>query len=58
MLDHILKEDLYITKNGQAVAYISAGFKAMDILSGIMQVGTSLSLGSAFEVVALLLPFH
>ncbi|KAK3548883.1 hypothetical protein QTP70_021254 [Hemibagrus guttatus] len=38
VLDHILKEDLYITKNGQAVAYISAGFKAMDILSGIMQV--------------------
>lgn len=34
-------EDLYITNNGQAVAYISAGHKARDVLSGIMQVGTS-----------------
>ncbi|XP_027017479.1 Bloom syndrome protein homolog isoform X5 [Tachysurus fulvidraco] len=38
VLDHILKEDLYITNNGQAVAYISAGLKATDILSGILQV--------------------
>ncbi|XP_053479192.1 recQ-like DNA helicase BLM isoform X2 [Ictalurus furcatus] len=38
VLDHILMEDLYITNNGQAVAYISAGLKAMDVLSGIMQV--------------------
>lgn len=42
VLDHILKEDLYITNNGQAVAYISAGLKATDILSGIMQVLTYL----------------
>ncbi|KAF4072097.1 hypothetical protein AMELA_G00270390 [Ameiurus melas] len=38
VLDHVLMEDLYITNNGQAVAYISAGLKAMDVLSGIMQV--------------------
>ncbi|TUB69603.1 Bloom syndrome protein [Bagarius yarrelli] len=38
VLEHILKEDLYITNNGQAVAYISAGLKAMDILSGVMQM--------------------
>ncbi|XP_052008595.1 recQ-like DNA helicase BLM isoform X1 [Xyrauchen texanus] len=38
VLDSILMEDLYITNNGQAVAYISAGPKAMSILSGSMQV--------------------
>ncbi|XP_055029688.2 recQ-like DNA helicase BLM isoform X1 [Misgurnus anguillicaudatus] len=38
VLDSILVEDLYITKNGQAVAYISAGQKAMNVLSGSMQV--------------------
>lgn len=58
VLDHILMEDLYITNNGQAVAYISPGLKAKDILSGIMQVGTSLSIGSAQDVVALLLAFY
>ncbi|KAI4905292.1 hypothetical protein NFI96_022712 [Prochilodus magdalenae] len=38
VLDHILMEDLYITNNGQAVAYISAGPKAMNVLSGSLQV--------------------
>ncbi|XP_053355768.1 recQ-like DNA helicase BLM isoform X2 [Clarias gariepinus] len=38
VLDHILMEDLYITNNGQAVAYISVGLKAMDVLRGIIQV--------------------
>ncbi|KAI5620353.1 Bloom syndrome protein isoform X2, partial [Silurus asotus] len=38
VLDHILMEDLYITKNGQAVAYISVGLKAIDVLRGILQV--------------------
>ncbi|XP_026791170.3 recQ-like DNA helicase BLM isoform X2 [Pangasianodon hypophthalmus] len=38
VLDHILVEDLYITNNGQAVAYISAGLKAMDVINGIIQV--------------------
>lgn len=38
VLDNILEEDLYITNNGQAVAYISAGQKAMNVLSGHMQV--------------------
>ncbi|KAF5891575.1 Bloom syndrome protein, partial [Clarias magur] len=38
VLDHILMEDLYITNNGQAVAYISVGLKAVDVLRGIVQV--------------------
>ncbi|XP_040895146.1 Bloom syndrome protein homolog isoform X2 [Toxotes jaculatrix] len=38
VLDNILVEDLYITASGQAVAYISAGPKAMNVLSGHMQV--------------------
>ncbi|KAK2842256.1 hypothetical protein Q5P01_012456 [Channa striata] len=38
VLDNVLVEDLYITVNGQAVAYISAGPKAMNALSGHMQV--------------------
>ncbi len=38
VLDSVLMEDLYITKNMQAVAYISAGTKAMSVLSGCMQV--------------------
>ncbi|XP_047451887.1 Bloom syndrome protein homolog isoform X2 [Mugil cephalus] len=38
VLDNILVEDLYITNNGQAVSYISAGTKAMNVLSGQMQV--------------------
>ncbi|XP_040018011.2 recQ-like DNA helicase BLM isoform X2 [Gasterosteus aculeatus] len=38
VLDNILEEDLYITINGQAVSYISAGPKAMNVLSGHMQV--------------------
>ncbi|XP_036400178.1 Bloom syndrome protein homolog [Megalops cyprinoides] len=38
VLDHILEEDLYITANGQAVAYISVGQKAGSILSGFAQV--------------------
>ncbi|KAM9377443.1 recQ-like DNA helicase BLM [Pholidichthys leucotaenia] len=38
VLDNILVEDLYITNNGQAVAYVSAGTKAMNVLSGHMQV--------------------
>ncbi|XP_037306777.2 recQ-like DNA helicase BLM isoform X2 [Pungitius pungitius] len=38
VLDNILEEDLYITINGQAVSYMSAGPKAMNVLSGHMQV--------------------
>ncbi|XP_070763765.1 recQ-like DNA helicase BLM [Enoplosus armatus] len=38
VLDNILVEDLYITYNGQAVSYISAGPKAMNVLSGHMPV--------------------
>ncbi|XP_054475799.1 recQ-like DNA helicase BLM isoform X2 [Anoplopoma fimbria] len=38
VLDNILGEDLYITNNNQAVSYISAGPKAMNVLSGTMQV--------------------
>ncbi|XP_034541573.1 Bloom syndrome protein homolog isoform X2 [Notolabrus celidotus] len=38
VLDKILEEDLYITNNGQAVSYISAGPKAMNVVSGNMQV--------------------
>ncbi|XP_061139102.1 recQ-like DNA helicase BLM isoform X1 [Syngnathus typhle] len=38
VLDNILMEDLYITNNGQAVSYISAGPKAVNILNGHMQV--------------------
>uniref|UniRef100_A0A3P8TKN5 RecQ-like DNA helicase BLM n=1 Tax=Amphiprion percula TaxID=161767 RepID=A0A3P8TKN5_AMPPE len=38
VLDNILVEDLYITVNGQAVSYISAGTKAMNVLCGHMQV--------------------
>ena len=37
VLDNVLVEDLYITNAGQAVAYVSAGPKAMNILSGSMQ---------------------
>ncbi|KAK7891354.1 hypothetical protein WMY93_023317 [Mugilogobius chulae] len=38
VLDNILVEDLYITNAGQAVAYVSAGPKAINVLSGHMQV--------------------
>ncbi|KAK1158030.1 hypothetical protein AOXY_G24264 [Acipenser oxyrinchus oxyrinchus] len=38
VLDRILEEDLYITANGQAVAYTSAGEKAMSVLNGYIQV--------------------
>ncbi|XP_047204676.1 Bloom syndrome protein homolog isoform X2 [Girardinichthys multiradiatus] len=38
VLDNVLVEDLYITNNGQAVTYISAGPKAMNVLSGHMEV--------------------
>uniref|UniRef100_A0A1A8JGA9 RecQ-like DNA helicase BLM n=2 Tax=Nothobranchius kuhntae TaxID=321403 RepID=A0A1A8JGA9_NOTKU len=38
VIDHVLAEDLYITNHGQTVVYISAGPKAMNILSGHMQV--------------------
>lgn len=38
VLDNILMEDLYITINGQAVCYVSAGPKAASVLSGYMQV--------------------
>lgn len=38
VLDNILVEDLYITNIGQAVSYISAGAKAMNVLSGHMKV--------------------
>lgn len=38
VLDNVLVEDLYITNGGQAVSYVSAGTKAMNVLSGHMQV--------------------
>lgn len=38
VLDNIVEEDLYIGNSGQAVAYISAGKKATNVLSGYMQV--------------------
>ncbi|KAA0714904.1 Bloom syndrome protein -like protein [Triplophysa tibetana] len=38
VLDSVLMEDLFINRNGQAVAYISAGPKAINVLSGSMQV--------------------
>uniref|UniRef100_A0A8D3DWU9 RecQ-like DNA helicase BLM n=1 Tax=Scophthalmus maximus TaxID=52904 RepID=A0A8D3DWU9_SCOMX len=38
VLDNVLVEDLHITYNGQAVSYTSAGPKAMNVLSGHMQV--------------------
>ncbi|XP_060891312.1 recQ-like DNA helicase BLM isoform X1 [Labrus mixtus] len=38
VLDKLLEEDLYITNGGQAVSYISAGQKAMNVISGNMQV--------------------
>lgn len=41
VIDNILVEDLYITNNNQAVSYISAGPKAMNVLSGYMQVTTT-----------------
>lgn len=37
VLDYILEEDLYITANGQAVAYISLGRNAGSVLNGFMQ---------------------
>nr|XP_057931076.1 recQ-like DNA helicase BLM isoform X2 [Doryrhamphus excisus] len=38
VLENYLMEDLYITNNGQAVAYVSAGPKASNVLSGHVQV--------------------
>ncbi|XP_068459015.1 recQ-like DNA helicase BLM isoform X2 [Clinocottus analis] len=38
VLDNVLEEDLYITNNNQAVSYISAGAKAMNVMSGHMQI--------------------
>lgn len=38
VLDSVLVEDLFINRNGHAVAYISAGPKAMNVLSGSMKV--------------------
>ncbi|XP_062276642.1 recQ-like DNA helicase BLM [Scomber scombrus] len=38
VLDNVLVEDLYITNGGQAVSYISAGPKAMNVMSGHMLV--------------------
>lgn len=43
VLDNILEEDLYITNQGQAVSYISAGPKAMNVVSGHMKVNTVFS---------------
>ena len=43
VLDNALVEDLYITNHGQAVAYISAGPKAVNIMSGHAQVERSTS---------------
>ena len=41
VLDNILEEDLFIGGNGQAIAYISAGPKAMNVLNGQMQVSST-----------------
>lgn len=41
VLDNILVEDLFIGSNGQAIAYISAGPKAMNVLNGQMQVSST-----------------
>ncbi|XP_077452980.1 recQ-like DNA helicase BLM isoform X2 [Stigmatopora argus] len=38
LLENVLMEDLYITNGGQAVSYISAGPKALSLLSGSMQL--------------------
>ncbi|XP_060709053.1 recQ-like DNA helicase BLM [Hemiscyllium ocellatum] len=38
VLDRILREDLYITANDQAVAYVTAGEKAQQVLKGLLQV--------------------
>eukprot|EP00062_Callorhinchus_milii_P002136 gi/632938039/ref/XP_007903513.1/ PREDICTED: Bloom syndrome protein [Callorhinchus milii] len=38
VLDKILREDLYITANDQAVAYIASGEKAHTVLIGCLQV--------------------
>ncbi|XP_072326481.1 recQ-like DNA helicase BLM isoform X1 [Scyliorhinus torazame] len=38
VLDRILCEDLYITANDQAVAYVTAGEKAQQVLMGFLQV--------------------
>ncbi|XP_067827383.1 recQ-like DNA helicase BLM isoform X2 [Heptranchias perlo] len=38
VLDRILSEDLYITANDQAVAYVTAGEKAQQLLMGSLQV--------------------
>ncbi|XP_077567025.1 recQ-like DNA helicase BLM isoform X2 [Stigmatopora nigra] len=38
LLENLLMEDLYITNGGQTVAYISAGPKALSLLSGSMQI--------------------
>lgn len=41
VLDKILDEELYITANDQAVAYVQAGERAHAVLSGILQVCSS-----------------
>lgn len=38
VLDQILREDLYITANDQAIAYANVGEKAQQILMGFLQV--------------------
>lgn len=38
VLDKILDEDLYITANDQAVAYVVLGEKAQAVLNGLLQV--------------------
>ena len=38
VLDKILDEDLYITANDQAVAYVILGEKAQAVLDGSLQV--------------------
>ncbi|XP_078097302.1 recQ-like DNA helicase BLM isoform X2 [Mustelus asterias] len=38
VLDKILCEDLYITANDQAVAYVTAGERAQQVLTGFLQV--------------------
>lgn len=48
VLDNVLVEDLYITIGGQAVSYVSAGTKAMNVLSGHMQVRGRTSAFKAF----------
>uniref|UniRef100_A0A8C8GES9 RecQ-like DNA helicase BLM n=1 Tax=Oncorhynchus tshawytscha TaxID=74940 RepID=A0A8C8GES9_ONCTS len=49
VLDHLLVEDLYITANSQAVAYISAGPKAINVLGGHINGDSYFSFASSIR---------